>query len=663
MNQAICKHELFLSHRATARNVLLRNNMKILNKLILALALIAPLSSYALGNDFWETKKFTYRSEGKKLPEVLQDFAASLSVPVIVEPGVDGLVNINFNGSASNFLKAVSKTYNVIWYFDGVTLYVYPSSAMQSQMFRMQGYDKEQVREMLTSFGLGDSRFQLRYNEAEKTMLVYGPPRHIELVGAVIDSLQQGSRERNGFSIKVVPLRYAVAADRKTGSDTIVGLATTLNNVYGGGRRVNSETPTSNALNEKMNAVFGIPDKNRSAGLTYGMKSVNPEKKMQAMGKTSKGNGDKNESGTNDHGGNHSTSSAPSDKPEKMPFFEADEATNSIIINGPSEKMRMFEALVRQLDVVQDLVEIEVSIIDVSTDEFNSLGIEWDYTRAGGRGSISVSPGTPRATGGAAIASSLGSSNITTLVADAGRQLLTRIRALEGSGKARIIARPKVLGAANHTATMVDKRIASIRVAGNLDANLFTIEAGTTLQVLPQIISYADRREVKLTLSIEDGNFETIAVDQIPVIKRTEIRTQATVGEGTSLLIGGISVETDSKTRSGLPGLSQIPILGALFRHDEVSKFRSERLFLITPKVINVEGSRIEASMPSANLPAAPAQVPLRAPVLAPTSTKPLPTPLPLKTEAAPPIASLKNNCVPDVLGVRTTRCNNSIGE
>lgn len=645
--------------------------MQILYKLILALLLIVPLSSHAGREDIWDTKKFTYRAEGKKLTEVFQDFAASQSVPAVIEPGVEGMVNINFNGSANSFLKALSKTYGVIWYFDGVSLYVYPSSAMQSQLFRMKGFDKDQVREMLTSFGLGDSRFQLRYNEAEKSMLVYGPPRHIELVAAVIDNLQQGSRERNGSSIKVIPLRYAVAADRKTGLETIVGLATTLNNVYGGGRKVNSETP-ANAINEKMATMFGMPNstKNQAAALTYGMKSLSPEKKMQAQGKSQQGGDDRSDAGAGNRNAVAYNSSAPSDKPEQLPYFEADEATNSIIINGPSERMRFFEGLVRQLDVVQDLVEIEVSIIDVSTDEFNSLGIEWDYSRTG-KGSISVSPGTPGAVGGATAASSLAGSNITTLVADAGRQLLTRIRALEGNGKARILARPKVLGAANHTATMVDKRIASIKVAGNLDANLFTIEAGTTLQVLPQIISYADRREVKLTLSIEDGNFETVAVDQVPIIKRTEIRTQATVREGASLLIGGISVETDSKTRSGVAGLSRIPLLGALFRHDEVSKYRSERLFLITPKVISVEGARIEASLSSINPPiqtpnAAPNNAP--APVQGPT---PVPSFAPAKSDttsqktdtAVSPVTNTKNNCAPNVLGVKVAGCSNSLGE
>ena len=295
--------------------------------------------------------------------------------------------------------------------------------------------------------------------------------------------------------------------------------------------------------------------------------------------------------------------------------------------------MAQYESLVRQLDVAQDMVEIEATIIDVSTDEFESLGIDWDYSRAG-QGAISVQTGSIPIAG-----------NITTLVADAGRSLLTHIKALEGNDKARIVARPKVLGSANRTAVMVDKRIASIKVAGNLDANLFNIEAGTTLQVQPQIVTYGDHREVKLTLFIQDGNFESAAVDQIPVIKRTEINTEATMREGESLLIGGISVESDSFGRSGLPGLSRIPFIGGAFRTDEGKRQRSERLFLITPKVINSEGTRRVASTVSGPI-RTQATPYYNAPVAPPAPVVPaLPAPTPLP--AAAPVRPVASNSYP----------------
>jgi type III secretion protein C len=285
--------------------------------------------------------------------------------------------------------------------------------------------------------------------------------------------------------------------------------------------------------------------------------------------------------------------------------------------------------------VAQALVEIEASIIDVSTESFDSLGIEWDYSRTG-RGSVSVSPGSPNTGSGTGPSTTVGAPNVTTLVADAGRSLMTRIRALEGTGKARIVSRPKVLGTANRMASMIDKRQASVRVAGNLDANLFTIEAGTTLQVVPQVVAGGERREVRLSLFIEDGNFEGTVVDAIPVLKKTEIRTEAALLEGESLLIGGISVESEVNGRSGVTGLGRIPLLGALFRHDEGSKTRRERLFLITPKLVTAE-SRRSTSAPAAGSPQA--VLPL-VPAKTPPAPMPVPAPAPAQASVADPFGS-----------------------
>jgi type III secretion protein C len=619
----------------------------------------------AWGATPWSDKKFVYRAEGKKLAEVLQDFAASQSLPVVVDAGIEGTVNASFDTRADAFLKAMTRTYGVVWYFDGVTLFLYPAQAMQSQVFRLRGFDARQVRDMLASFGMGDGRFPLRFNDAEQTLLAYGPPRHIELVATVIQTLEQGSKDRSGNSVRVVPLKFAVAADRISGSTTVPGLATTLNNVFRGGNRGGVAIEGMQSATDAVGSVLGNAEKRRAVEMTYGFKGTKP----QAEGA---GTAEPRERSGKAAGAEGAVKPAADD----LPYFEPDGATNAVIIKASPERMRQYEALVQQLDVAQNLVEIEATIIDVSTDEFDSLGIEWDFRNDRGRVAVSPgTPGTPTAIGGAGAATALAGANITTLLTDAGRQLLARIRALEGNGKARILARPKVLGAANRTATMVDKRIASVRVAGNLDTNLFTLEAGTTLQVQPQIIPYKDRREVKLTLFIQDGNFESNTVDQIPIIKRTEIHTEATIREGESLLIGGISVESDTSGRTGVPGLSRVPLLGAAFRNTEGSKYRSERLFLLTPKVLDVEGARAPAGgevsryvppaeraapLPGTTLPPAPppSLPPTTAPRMAPTSAPvtPIATAQAANEAASPAPAGA---CAANALGLSSKSCGN----
>jgi type II secretory pathway component HofQ len=173
------------------------------------------------------------------------------------------------------------------------------------------------------------------------------------------------------------------------------------------------------------------------------------------------------------------------------------------------------------------------------------------------------------------------------VLAGAGRQLLARIDALQGDGKARILSKPSILGVANRPAVMKEKRIATIRVAGNQEANLFQVEAGTLLQVTPQVTIAADGTpQIKLSLYIEDGSFESGSVDAVPLIKKTEIRTEAHVKEGESLLIGGLVVESEGQLRNSVPGLGSLPLVGGLFRSSGSRTTRAERMFMITPRVV-----------------------------------------------------------------------------
>ena len=583
-------------------------SLRIVACLAATLAAMAMSSAPAQAGVPFASKHFTYRADGKKLADVLQDFAASQGLPVVVDPGLEGTVNASFNTSPEGFLTAMTHSYGVIWYFDVTTLFVYPSRAMQSRVFRMRGYDRQQVRQMLGSLGLGDARFPLRFDDANQTLLAYGPPRHIELVATVLGELERDGHDRLGKSILVVPLRFATAGDRTFGDTKVPGLANTLNSLFSSGE--SNGQGASQPARLAQNPLVGRADKNKAAQANYGLQlpesgGVNAAARRDEAQRA-------NQLGSSDP-------LAPTEA--ERPWFQSEESTNAIIVRGLPDRMREYESLIRQLDIPQDLVEIEASIIDIRSDDFESLGVDWNFSQ-NGTTRLSISPGTTSTTNGAS-SETLSGTNITTLIGDAGRQLLAHVKALEGLGKARVLARPKVLGAVNRTATMTDKRTASVRVAGNLDASLFTIEAGTTLKVTPQIVVYGDHREVRLSLSIQDGDFEGAVVDQVPIVKQTQINTEASVREGESLLIGGISVESDSSGTSGIPLLSKIPFLGAAFRHDEGARSRTERLFLLTPKVISVGGVR-----PVANAAIRP---PAAAPAVAPAA------PTPSRTGVPPP--------------------------
>ncbi|MFY7942891.1 MAG: hypothetical protein ACOVOX_18465, partial [Burkholderiaceae bacterium] len=142
----------------------------------------------------------------------------------------------------------------------------------------------------------------------------------------------------------------------------------------------------------------------------------------------------------------------------------------------------------------------------------------------------------------------------------------------------------------NSEAVLQSTREFFVRVAGKDQVDLFNVSLGLVMRVTPSLVEDEQGRRFKLQIRIEDGNTNSGAqVDQIPVVNRNAIATQALVGDGQSLLIGGYIIEERKNTRSGVPVLSDVPVLGWLFgqRGNEVK--RVERMFLITPRKINLK--------------------------------------------------------------------------
>lgn len=519
----------------------------------------------------WRSPRFIYKAEGKRVNEVLLDFAASQGLPAVVAEGVDGVVQANFDTTPDKFLDSMNRAYGVIWYHDGTALYFYPAGAVQSRLFRLKGFRREQVTDLLDSLQLGDARFPLRFNAAESTLLVYGPPRHVELIAAAIESLDVGAMERNRKSVRVVPLRFASAGDRTFGQTKIRGVASILSSLYSGGtsgQQTEEEPSMAEVSPGKLTALQGV------MGRDTRLADIVARKPAQVTA----GQSAKPGSGASPQGSQRGLQSPVDD--DAPPVFQADEGTNAVIIHGRPQRMDEYVELIRRLDVQPVLVELEATIIDVSSDSIDSLGIDWSVR--GSKGSFGVTQPSS--------ANTAGTFTLSTLWSNAGRELMARIDALSARGKARVIAKPKVLGVANRPAVMREKRVVTVKVAGNLEANLFQVEAGTLLQVTPQITSVPDNggvsRRIKLSLYIEDGSFEDQRVDSVPIVKRTEIMTEAHVGEGESLLIGGITTTSSGSQRDEVPVLGRVPLLGGLFRHTNEVSGQTERLFLISPRLI-----------------------------------------------------------------------------
>ncbi|MGE0803874.1 MAG: type III secretion system outer membrane ring subunit SctC, partial [Lautropia sp.] len=246
---------------------------------------------------------------------------------------------------------------------------------------------------------------------------------------------------------------------------------------------------------------------------------------------------------------------------------------NAVNDRDTVERLPRNEQLIASLDVEPQSLEIEATIIDVNVDKARDLGINWRWSNDGRSAAFGGATPLPGAAGVASVV--LGSVG----------QFFARIRALQSEGAARVVSSPQVVTLSNVEAIFDNSSTFYVRVAGRNDVDLFNVSAGTSLRVTPHVFRDSAQTRIKLLVNVEDGNISGRQVDQIPVVERSTINTQALIAEGESLLIGGMVRETTSQSVDKVPGLGDVPVLGHLFKNTNSGTVRVERMFLITPRL------------------------------------------------------------------------------
>jgi type III secretion protein C len=262
--------------------------------------------------------------------------------------------------------------------------------------------------------------------------------------------------------------------------------------------------------------------------------------------------------------------------------------------------MDQYPSLIARLDVKPQLIEIEAHILQVEDDALSQLGVNWtahnshiDLQTGNGTGAQNTYTGTlapgfgaTTVAGGVTAAAAPAGLALTTVLGNSGRYLLANIEALQQDNRAKVEASPKVATLDNVEADMADQTQFFVRVSGYTSADLYSVQTGVSLRVLPMVVEEDGHTRIKLDVSIQDGQLTGQQVDNIPVISNSTINTSAFVNEGEALLVAGYRTRNQSVSNSGVPVLSKIPVLGNLFKSTEQSDSKMERLFLVTPHII-----------------------------------------------------------------------------
>jgi len=289
--------------------------------------------------------------------------------------------------------------------------------------------------------------------------------------------------------------------------------------------------------------------------------------------------------------------------------------SGKVITVLPFEELKKAEAEQKEKDVAQGSlkqISIEAKIVEVSASFSRELGVSWGYGYKGtwqerdygvlfgssSSGTLTSLPSGVGLTGSnvavnfpaaaAAVSPALG------VIVGSGKFILdAKLSAIEASGDGKIISSPKI--------TTLDGVKATIKQGEEIPYPIYDENGNKTIEFKDAVLQLdakpvitPDGRismEIKATNNYADwqSTAEGVRIDNPPIVTNS-VESTVVVRDGDTIVVGGIykTIETDGT--SGVPWLSEIPVLGWLFKTETKTKTKREVLIFITPKIIGEEG-------------------------------------------------------------------------
>lgn len=272
--------------------------------------------------------------------------------------------------------------------------------------------------------------------------------------------------------------------------------------------------------------------------------------------------------------------------PEEEPWgaISVDPRTNTLITSQPPQHLATLRQLLQQLDVPVRQVLIEARIVEANVDYERGLGVRWGGSLGGGRlrtaglgleSPTFVDLGLDRPVAGIGFGL-LGDSSLLDL----------ELSAMEKSGNGEIISQPKVLTADKETARILKGSEVPYQESGANGTTSITFrEASLSLEVTPQIMPAG---EVSMQVKVTKDEPDYLNVQgTVPPIRKNEVNARVRVGDGQTVVIGGVYSTSKSNVLEKVPFLGDVPYVGRLFRRSTVQEKKSELLVFLTPRIMN----------------------------------------------------------------------------
>lgn len=497
----------------------------------------------------WRIPAYTLTARAMPVRQALETFGVAQGVPVILSDAAGGVVSGDFKDvPAMEFLERIVTINNLIWYYDGATLYVYGASEVTTAMLELKYMKAGELQQVLGEFGILDDRYPIRSAQNDELIMVSGPPRYVELVAEMIaraDKLRE-IRTFNEVEVRLFPLTY-------TWADNVTFSVST-----------SESTVPIKGISQLLEELTKVEAAERVADGTNAMSAAEVQRARMGL--------------------------------EFKPTILPENRMNAVMVRDIATRMPMYERLIRQLDKPQKLLEISVTTVELSKDD----ALDWQMSLAV-HGNTDADDDRQHIAGAGDNVDNLMSpeklagKGLSGAYSYIGKnlELNASLAALKSDGKTRSISRTSVLTMNNLAASISDTQAYNARVTGERVASLQNVSAGTVFRFKPRAVKPVATNKthrIWLTLEVQDGGFENAKVDGMPMTRTTTLTTQAVMNEGESLVLAGYLRDVEGEAGWGIPLLRDIPWIGWIFGGQSVVKETVQRFFVLTPHVIEVTG-------------------------------------------------------------------------
>jgi general secretion pathway protein D len=279
---------------------------------------------------------------------------------------------------------------------------------------------------------------------------------------------------------------------------------------------------------------------------------------------------------------------------------QAAQPPNLLVLVGTAREVLRALELLRKVDVKQPQVIIEAKVLDVSEGSLKSLGLDWNILQSGNINTLDRTANRlplPDSTTNTPNQQGVGFNRDGQLGLDftivkKPIDFSVTLNALAEDRRNRLLANPRVATLDGRPATIFIgdevnyvKLIQQTPQGANVQTD--TVQAGIILRVLPRV--HEDNSitlHIQPEVSVITGFLEVPGGGRLPQLARRNTDTTIRVGNGETVVIGGLIREADIKTIQKVPLLGDLPFLGYLFRRTSTSRDKSEIMISLTVRVM-----------------------------------------------------------------------------